>query len=375
MTNTHWVYRTYPTTDINNLTIEDFKVNTLENNIARELTELVDNIQGNVLMINHDAWTTVDKLIVVFSMIIKSAKQHIEFSKVLIDASIDPVEYYNLADRLNMLAYELGISKIAVIGGFKHIKFKRSTVIPTSYWYFKAYKITYNQYFQALNVGKDLDEVTRIRAREFSCLNRAARDHRLILYSMLKERKLLDSFIYSMHDRDTHDPTGPRICDKLPTTLIAHHSNEWWEKVKTDVYDFPITWPGEITGPNDHGIDHLAYSDAYCNVVTETDMIKDFASEKIWKPIAAGQLFLVAGSQGTCEWLEAMGFYTFEKEFYDNESDPLIRLERIVDIITSKKGNVRQWWLDNLPKIQHNRERFYSKKFYNQLIKHVTKAC
>lgn len=374
MTNTHWVYRTDPTTNIDNLTIEDFKLMTSGNSVARELTELVDKIQGNVLVINHDAWTTPEQLVVIFKKIINAAKQYIEFSKVLIDSSIDPVDYYNLADKLNLLAFELRLAKIVLIGGFKEIRFKRSIVLPTSYWYFKTYKITYNRYSQALNEGIDLDRMSHYRSREFSCLNRALRDHRLILYSMLKKRKLLDSFIYGAHDRDAHDPSNRHVADRLPSTRIIHHSDPWWERVKTDVYDFPISWPGQITGPNDHGITHPAYYDAYCNVVTETHMDREFASEKIWKPIAAGQLFLVAGSKGTCEWLEAMGFYTFEKELYDDEPDPLVRLTKIVDIIASKKGNVKQWWIDNYPKIKHNRDRFYSSKFYNQVIKHVAKA-
>lgn len=368
MTAQHWIYRTEENTDFNNLNSLHFQAFNFLRQNARELSVIVEQLSKPTLIINHDRWTNPADLTRLFKLVIQAAKQYVNFDHVLVDASIDPVDYQGLADQLNLVAQELNVTKIVILGGFNNITYTNAVVVPGSFWYFHSNCLLTHKYsHKTINMDQP-------RSREFSCLNRNPKDHRLVFYSILKERGLLDSFIYSFHDRWTHLAhlaTEPLIQDQLPTTLILPFTSERWIKVQTDVRDFPITWPGQITGGNDHGIDHPAYHDAYCNVVTETVMETDFISEKIWKPIAAGQLFLVIGSRHTCKWLNDLGFYTFENEHYDNEQDHITRIEKVADIVSTKRNNVRQWWLDNIDKIQHNRSRFNSTKFQSLMVNQV----
>jgi hypothetical protein len=80
--------------------------------------------------------------------------------------------------------------------------------------------------------------------------------------------------------------------------------------------------------------------------VTETSALISFTSEKIWKPIASGQLFLVVGSPGTCAWLRKLGFYTFDDE-YDIEQNFASRLNLIADVVARRATDTQAWYQQN----------------------------
>jgi len=365
----HWIFCTTPDTDFNNLTRSNFQL--FDPAKSLKLSEVLENISIPILLIDHDRWeylgNTVDKLTELFTLVIQAANQFFKIDQVLIDSSIDPADYRRLSERLSVVSQELNFGKIILLGGFNNIKQQHSAVVPGSVWYFRAYNLITYENNGVIDMPDNVE-------REFSCLNRTPKDHRLLFYSILKERDLLSSFVYSFHDCWTYLPGNPSLRDTPPPpAVIIPEESDQWRKAVDNIVDFPITWLDRETGINDHGITHPAYHKAYCNIVTETSMTREFISEKIWKPIAAGQLFLVVGSQHTCRFLEDLGFYTFEKELYDDEPDHVKRIQKVVNIVSNKRGNVRQWWLDNLDKIQYNQDRFYSKEFNDLMITSITK--
>lgn len=77
------------------------------------------------------------------------------------------------------------------------------------------------------------------------------------------------------------------------------------------------------------------YLDTYFSLVTETGFIlnRSFRTEKIWKPVAIGHPFIVAGNQGYYKDLQNLGFRTFNHlidESFDTISNNQERIERIV---------------------------------------------
>jgi hypothetical protein len=91
-----------------------------------------------------------------------------------------------------------------------------------------------------------------------------------------------------------------------------------------------------------HGrnIDHPICTDSYIHFVTESNVSdKVFITEKTWKPIASGQLFLLLGNPGTVEFLRNWGVDCFDDiidhKYYDHELDCLIRMHKIQSIIDS----------------------------------------
>jgi hypothetical protein len=92
---------------------------------------------------------------------------------------------------------------------------------------------------------------------------------------------------------------------------------------------------------NDWGEIYLAskpYTDTYFSLITETvfNYPYSFRTEKIWKPIAIGHPFIVAGNQHYYRDLHNLGFKTFGNlidESFDSVYNNTNRLERIAQVI------------------------------------------
>jgi hypothetical protein len=82
---------------------------------------------------------------------------------------------------------------------------------------------------------------------------------------------------------------------------------------------------------------------SFVQVVTETEFFKDklHLTEKVFKPIVAGQPFLLLAGVGNLEYLRSYGFKTFGDywdESYDQITDPGKRVEAVVAILEKLAG-------------------------------------
>ena len=151
--------------------------------------------------------------------------------------------------------------------------------------------------------------------KRLMCLNRRPHPHRMVLASMLERESLIDkieiSFPKHMSEAGPyrtagHDKKLPLIADT--DDFATNHATDF----NVDLYkNFPI------------------------NIVTETLFFTQnvFPSEKLWKPMAQGQLFLVMGAKDFLPSLRSMGFKTFSpfiNEEYDTIVDHLERAEVLV---------------------------------------------
>jgi hypothetical protein len=123
------------------------------------------------------------------------------------------------------------------------------------------------------------------------------------------------------------------------------------------------------------------YNATEFEVVLETlfDDERLHLTEKILRPIAVGQPFVLAATHGSLEYLRGYGFKTFDgviDESYDTIEDPATRLAAIVQVMK----DISTWHGDNKDKkmmlinqiVQHNREHFFSGKFTNQVVDELT---
>jgi hypothetical protein len=118
------------------------------------------------------------------------------------------------------------------------------------------------------------------------------------------------------------NPDFERVYTKLP--LIA------------DTADFSINYALNLNQD--------FYKDYPINVISETLFFSEsaFASEKIWKPMLAEQIFFVMAAPGYLKCLRKMGFRTFAPyidEEYDTITDPDLRavalvhsLKKVIDL-------------------------------------------
>jgi hypothetical protein len=113
------------------------------------------------------------------------------------------------------------------------------------------------------------------------------------------------------------------------------------------------------------------------NLVTETLFFTDaiFPTEKIFKPMLHGQIFLLAGAPGFLRQLRAFGFKTFGRyidESYDEIDDPIERgialVRSLKQILDLSENDFAELLNQCQEVIQHNRRLLTDKAFMDQLI-------
>lgn len=110
---------------------------------------------------------------------------------------------------------------------------------------------------------------------------------------------------------------------------------------------------------------------------------KTEVSEKIYKPLAYFQPFVVAGSVDTLAFLRRQGFETFDNlwsESYDSVSDDADRLDHVIahikDIVKTYNRYHLDWDTITQQKLEHNHARYFNvetvrHKFDNEIIKDI----
>jgi hypothetical protein len=130
------------------------------------------------------------------------------------------------------------------------------------------------------------------------------------------------------------------------------------------------------TSPNSSG-DYVPddYRSTNFEIVLETifDDTRWHLTEKILRPIACGQPFVLAATPGSLQYLKRYGFKTFDSVFdesYDSIKDPVKRLQAIINLMQHLQQHPQKSKMLALCRdiAQYNKSRFFSKEFYDQVI-------
>jgi hypothetical protein len=328
----------------------------IENNPQQHYEPLLRDVHVPTLVIDIGLVSYQDLGRYVRDVLDSADAAQLRFQQLIFDATQDPMVNRNEKTQvLDSLVGELGIPSYLAISQWQTSTHTYLKELHYPSWLFAFKKQDLPQW--------DFD---RTRQHAFSCLNRNPTFHRLVLYTMIKERGLLDHFVYSFYDRCPYQ--GHQIRAWQYADLDRYVGSELAERCRTSISDFPISWQGEELGKNDHSLNHAAYRDTWCNLVTETSVLEPFTSEKIWKPIAAGQMFLIVGAPGTCQWLQTLGFQVPDCE-YDLETDLVTRLSCILDVVDRYRDDAQGWWKRNRFSIEHNYHWFHSGNVEKNLLR------
>jgi hypothetical protein len=135
-------------------------------------------------------------------------------------------------------------------------------------------------------------------------------------------------------------------------------------------HDTPIKNSSFTLGPIQKSME------SFVHVVTETCFWerKKHLTEKIFKPIALKQPFLLLGCADNLAYLKEYGFKTFDRwwdESYDKCQDPIKRIDMVVDIVKnlSKLSNhdLENILHDMEEVLEYNFQLFYSQQFVNHI--------
>lgn len=183
----------------------------------------------------------------------------------------------------------------------------------------------------------------------FMCLNRKPHWHRKKLYYEIQQQGVLDQGLVSLGS-DGHDPATRELVEPIRDNTLAPNGQKSHHGIPNDINSL-----GDLGNWKRH----------FVNVVTETvyDINStQFVSEKIFKPIMGCRPFLVYDSDGATKWLNSRGFQPFTEDFRDISDLDLANPENIAPFLKILCQQSPTYWqqkyLDLLPKIEYNLQRF-----------------
>lgn len=202
---------------------------------------------------------------------------------------------------------------------------------------------------------------------KWSCLNATPRPHRIHNYFVSYHKNYFQNACFTFHD-DVYTSRHDDI-------ILDDNVTKFWNDIKPFIKSRQILISEEKPRIDTH-CNHPAYSDSYIHLVTETTVSQTiFISEKTWKPVASGQLFLVFGNPGIISYLRNQGVDVFDDiidHSYDSTLDWQLRLDQIhqqLELLISQ--DLKKIYINTHLRRQANIEKFFSGSFdqkYNQII-------
>jgi hypothetical protein len=205
----------------------------------------------------------------------------------------------------------------------------------------------------------DPELVGQDRQYSVSCLNNRYSLHRLVLFDLLQQTDYFGQILYSLNQIIDEN----LLTDSEEKKFIADIRKKYLNKIPVKLDCDGFQWTTDMLG-----MSHPANTNTYLNVVTENSWDEPFISEKIFKPIACGQFFLLLSGTGTVELLRKLGFDVFDDYFdhsYDQESDLETRAKLLVKVIDNwMQADHYKIWSDT-----YHRRLANAKQFFNLDVK------
>jgi hypothetical protein len=278
------------------------------------------------------------------------------FHKECVDYQIPPeAVIYTTGNSLCAIQYDQWATDNAIEN--------RMTAIP--YVHFEA-DVYNNSVWTALeaSVDKHLSYKKINEIKDFNCLQKRLRGHRVWFYIRMFEEQLLKHGLVSMNPFNTN---------------TVYFEDRILPKERADVANSML--PLIVHGKNNNEFDDRYYIqriqdqvclDSWVTVVSEASFSdfdqQLFLSEKVFKPIVCFHPFIILGNKGSLKELRDMGYKTFDG-FIDESYDNLSTFERYDAIVESIKKIIaiedKASWIESMrPILEHN---------YENLKKNATK--
>ena len=258
----------------------------------------------------------------------------------------------NIYDRSILLHTELNSADV--------LAYQKSGAIACYYWSHGIIARDWFRYAEYVNQNKNVKKLFLIYNRAWS----GTREYRLKFADLLVDYNLYNVCQTSLNVID------PDLQLKYDTHQYIN--NQWHPTNKLENY-FSLTDAASNSSADFNINDYQCTS---IEVVLETlfDDSKIYLTEKILRPIACGQPFILASTPNSLKLLKQYGFKTFDQcwdENYDQVTDANLRLNAIVKTmktIASWDSNTKKEKFILAQQIaDYNKERFFSKAFEKQL--------
>ncbi len=228
---------------------------------------------------------------------------------------------------------------------------QRHSLIPEiNIEYFPTFRVDKTDVAQVIDKYKFVHYRPGPREKTFLNFNRRYSDHRLIFYTAMSKKNLLDQFFISMSNIQPEN--NRTYVDNVKYTASKYPMFEFTEQ---DILEANKHLPLILDNTNfnsypmENTVDAVEYfyKNSLINIVSETFFFDKqiHITEKTFKPIAFKQPFIMLGSYGSLKHLHDLGFKTFSQfwnEDYDNIQDNAQRMLEVLKIV----DDVSKWSSD-----------------------------
>lgn len=194
-----------------------------------------------------------------------------------------------------------------------------------------------------------------------SCLNGTPWNHRKLTYLQLSKKDYFKDTVFTFNQRSDY-----KVLEH--EELLTDHEISEFNKLPQTISFVP----DDVTAGIDLSLNHLAYQDTLINLVTETTVNSKtpFLSEKTFKPIIAGQLFVLIASPGAIEFLRSIGIDTFD-DIIDHSYDKVTDLRERITLALSQidclvQLDQTELYSNVFTRLLKNSEYFRSQEFRDQ---------
>jgi hypothetical protein len=239
--------------------------------------------------------------------------------------------------------------------------YKADGFIPVYYWSHAVIARDWFRFAQHVEQKKQINKTFLIYNRAWS----GTREYRLKFVESIIKNNLVD------HCQTTVSPVDREINQHYE---FYKFTNPQWQ-IDTVLEDhFPIN---TVSSTYSADFSVSDYQSCDIEVVLETlfDDTRWHLTEKILRPMALAQPFILMGTAGSLTYLRSYGFKTFDQvwdESYDNEKNPARRLQAVIDLmktIANWTPEERQQKMDLAQSIaDYNKQWFFSQEFFDQII-------
>ena len=237
-------------------------------------------------------------------------------------------------------------------------------LIPVYYWSHAIIARDWFRYAQHVVQEKEVKKIFLIYNRAWS----NTREYRL-KFSELLVRLGLENYC-----KISINPIEPEL--NIHYELHKFKNLTWKPSIILENY-FP-TSSAHSSYSADFDIEDYEATDIEVVLETLFDDERLHLTEKSLRPIACGQPFILAGTQGSLEYLRSYGFKTFEPiwdEHYDKCANPEERLIKIADLmkqIANWEPWIREQKLAEARAIaEYNRQHFFSQEFFDRVVEEL----
>jgi hypothetical protein len=282
----------------------------------------------------------------------------------------------------------------------QEFKFQAPTVALTGLYRFASdqpYWITFETYFALAAClprwWTDLYSFKfdqEVRTYKFSCLNRTPKFERVWFYTQLHQQEFYKDSCTSFYK--SRPGLGDMPLEYFRGNEGGCYPNSSYCTLDADTvayfekHIYPTlphcTEQEKINLEIDSGgftldVLHPAFSDSYINIISEHLYQVPFLSEKTVKPLAAEQLFLMAGPVGAVQHVEELGFDVFrdviDHDYYDHEPDWQVRLTKMLAVAADLyKQDIPAIWAATKFRRQQNRAYITSDRFRRKVLEPLT---